>query len=253
MSGANPARGWALPGGRSPVVLVTRVGTATGSRAAAAALACAASDSDRAALLIDLDADRARPSLIATVGARRLEERLAAHLSDVGIVSRGRFGQLVASADAEGLERIIAALPLVRESAAIVHLAPALMRPLLDEPRIRSTAALLRADLAADHALTALAARDLMSRGIRVAVLKRSPSWLAARAALLGALPAADVVLPGRMHERLLGAEDSKFRHCYDEEDEAEGDRQGNPRQEGSKLARAQWWKERRSKGRGRA
>ena len=70
----------------APVVLVTRVGTAAGSRAAAAALACAASEPDRAALLVDLDEARApRPSLIATAGARALEERLAAHLPDAAV------------------------------------------------------------------------------------------------------------------------------------------------------------------------
>jgi hypothetical protein len=191
------------------VVLVTRVGAAAGSKAAAGALACAASESDRAALLIDLDAGRApRPSLIATAGARELEERLAAHLPDAAIASRGRICQLTLPPDL-GVEPIAAALPLVRESAAVVHLPPPLLRPLLDDTRIRPTAALLRADLSEERALTALAARDLIERGLRVAVLKRPLGWLSARLALQGLAPSGNGLPTPRQVERLLGRHQS--------------------------------------------
>jgi hypothetical protein len=171
----------------SPVVLVTSVAAATGSRAAAAALACAASEPDRAALLIDLDDGRApRSTLVATAGSRELEERLVAHLADGAVASRGRLCQLTLPANPDGLERIAAALPLVRESAAIVHLPPALLRQVFDEPRIRPTAALLRADLSKDRALTGLAVRDLLGEGLCVAVAKSPLGWLPARAAELG-------------------------------------------------------------------
>ena len=177
-------------GAVGPVVLVARVGDAAGSRAAAAALACAASEPDRAALLVDLEEGRApRATLVATAGARGLEERLVAHLPGAAVASRGRICQLKLAPDPDALGTVAVALPLARESAAVVHLPPALLRPLLAEPRIRSTGALLRADLAADRALTALAVRDLIDRGLRVAVLKRPLGWLAERAALLGALP----------------------------------------------------------------
>jgi len=175
---------------RSPVVLVTRAGGAEGSRAAAAALACAASEPDRAALMIDLEEDRMRRStVVATTGARALEERLAAHLPEAPVASRGCFCRLALAADPEALDTVAAALPLARESAAIVHLPPPLMRPLLAEPRIRPTAAVLRADLGEVRALIALAVGDLMDAGLRVAVLKRPPGWFSGRAALLGALP----------------------------------------------------------------
>jgi len=171
-------------------VLVTRTGAAQGSRAAAAALACAASEPDRAPLLIDLGEGRAaRSTLVATAGARALEERLAAHLPEAAVASRGCFCQLTLAADPQAFGAVAAALPLARESAAVVHLPPALLRPLLSEPRIRPSAAVLRADLAEDRSLTALAVRDLLELGMRVAVLKRPPGWLAGRAALLGALP----------------------------------------------------------------
>lgn len=174
----------------SAVVLVMQVGAAAGSRVSAAALACADSEPDRAALLIDLEEGRSvRSTLVATAGARALEERLAAHLPDAAVSSRGCFCQLALSPDAERLDTLAAALPLARESAAIIHLRPSLLGRLLAEPRIRPTAAVLRADLREDRALTALAVRDLMDFGLRVAVLKHPPGWLAGRAALLGALP----------------------------------------------------------------
>lgn len=210
MNGRSTARAWQIAGERGPVVLVTAVGAASGARAAAAALACAASEPDRAALLIDLDEGRPpRPSLIATAGARALEERLGAHLPAARVASRGQIGQLSLSPDPEGIEQIAAAIPLVRESAGVIHLPPSLLRPVLDEPGIRATAVLLRADLAEAHALTALAVRDLMAKGLRVVVLKRPLPWLTARVALLGALPGADGLPLLRPLDRLLMREET--------------------------------------------
>jgi hypothetical protein len=203
----------------SPVVLVTRVGDATGSRAAAAALACAASEPDRAALLIDLDGGRApRPSLIATAGARDLEERLAAHMSDAALASKGSICCLKLPGGQDGIEQVATALPLVRESAAIVHLPPGLLRAALEEPRIRPTGALLRADLSGDRALTALAVRDLMACDLRVAVLKRSPQWLSAVVALRGVPAPVGLAVPAGLSSRLLSVEDNIFPNRYNGE-----------------------------------
>ena len=194
----------AAPGSTGSIV-VTTVGAAGGSAAAAAALACAGSEADRAALVIDLGQPRGpRSSLLATAGAQRLEERLATHLPDADLASRGCICQLTLPAEASGIERIAAALPLARESLAIVHVPPSLLQVVLDEPRIDPGAALLRADLASARSLTALAAGDLVERGLRVAVLKRPLGWLAARAALLGALPEGRGGLPARLVQRLL-------------------------------------------------
>lgn len=207
MSGARPGEGWTAPRSGGPVVLIVGVGDATGSKPAAAALACAASEPDRAALLVEMDEGRApRPSLIATAGARALEQRLCAHMPDAAVASRGSICRLGLPAAEDGIERIAAALPLVRESAAVVHLPPGGLRPVLEEPRIRPTAALLRADLAQDRPLVALAARDLMDRGLRVAVLKQPPNPVISRLALLGALPVPGWVFPTGLHTRLLAA-----------------------------------------------
>lgn len=199
------ANGRRIADERPSVVLVTTVGAASGAKAAAAALACAASEPDRAALLIDLGESRPpRPSLIATTGARALEERLGAHLSDARVASRGQICQLSLSPGPEGAAQIAAALPLVRESAAAVHLPPSLARSVLEEPRIQATAVLLRADLTKARALTALAVCDLIDRGLRVAVLKHPLGRLTARAALLGALPDAAGLPLLRVARRLL-------------------------------------------------
>jgi hypothetical protein len=191
-----------------PVVLVTSVGGAGGARASAAALAAAASGPHGAALMIDLTEERSpRPSLIATAAARQLEERLAAHLPQDGVASRGTFCHLALSADTGGIERTAAALPLAREAATVLHLPPMLLQPALDEPRVRATAAMLRADLARDRPLTALVAGDLLQRGLRVAVLKQPLGLLACRLGLLGAPWAARLGLPARLKDRLLHEE----------------------------------------------
>ena len=65
------------------------------ARPIAAALACAGSDPDRAALLLELSDGRApRPALVASAAARALEERLAAHLPEAGVASRGALCHL---------------------------------------------------------------------------------------------------------------------------------------------------------------
>lgn len=188
-----------------PVILVSAVGAAPGSRTAAAALACAGSAPDRAGLLIDLSGGRApRPSLIATSGARELEERLAVHLPEAGVASRGAICHLSLAADSSSVEQISAALPSVRDSVGVVHLSPHLLQPVLEETRIGASGALLLADLSGDRALTALAVRDLLDRDIRTAVLKRPLAWVTARRALLGALPREANGLPPRLVDRLL-------------------------------------------------
>jgi hypothetical protein len=201
------ARGSPVLAGSSkgPVVLVASVGAATGSRAAAAALACAGSEPDRAALLIDLTGSRRpRPSLIATSGAREFEERVAAHMPEAAVASRGAICQLNLAADESAIEQVAAALPLARESAAVIHPPPSLLQAMLGEPRIEASGALLVADLAEDRPLTALVVRGLLDRGLRVAVLKRPLGWFTARCAFLGVLPVDGPALPARLAGRLL-------------------------------------------------
>ena len=172
------------------VAMVCRVGRAEGSQAAAAALACASSRVESATLFADLGGGRApRPALIATAAARELERRLAAHVPESAVAARGQICHLVLPPDPGSLERLPAALALARDPGAVVHLGPELLEGAL-QARVEPAAAMLRADLGGDRAQTALAARDLMGRGLRVAVLKRPLAWVAARRALFGLLPA---------------------------------------------------------------
>ncbi len=188
-----------------PRVLVTKVGGAEGSRAAAAALACAGAESDRASLLVELaGAPSPRPTLVASTAARQLEERLAVHLPEAGVASRGQICLLTASPDSRGIEAARAAATVARGSASVLHLPPRLLQEALEDDSLRPSGALLRADLSEDRALTALAVRDLQERGLHAAVLKRPLGWVASRRALAGALPPRGGGLPPRLRARLL-------------------------------------------------
>ncbi len=187
-------------------ILATRVGDADGSAPAAAALACAGAEPDRAALLVDLGGGRApRPTLVASSAARELEERLAAHLPEAGIASRRQICHLSLPADESGVEQVAGAVAVGRGAVCVLHLPPRLLQPALGASGIRPTAALLRADLDHDRALTALAVGELRERGLRAGVLKRPLGWMASRRARAGTLPSgAGGGLPARLVRRLL-------------------------------------------------
>ena len=189
----------------APTVAVTAVGEAEGARGAAAALACAGADADRAALLVELGGRAPRPALLASAAARALEGRLAVHLPEAKVAARGLTCHLAVPADAGGLEVAAAAVTVARGDLAVLHLSSALLRQSLAEgggPKL--TGVLLRADLSADRALTALAARDLIARGLAVGVLKRRLSWVVERRALFGSLSPSGLGLPPRLLPRLL-------------------------------------------------
>lgn len=182
-------------------VLVTGVGSAEGARGAAAALACAGAAVDQASLLVDVGGRAPRPTLIASAAARQLEERVRAHLPDAQVAARGQVCHLAVAAEPEGLDLASAAATVARESGAVVHLPPELLHEVLAAPGWRPSGVLLRADLAADRALVALAVRDLLAKGVPAAVLKRRLTWVAERRALFGVLPAG---APGGLPERLV-------------------------------------------------
>ncbi|HWB69324.1 MAG TPA: hypothetical protein VG518_05055 [Solirubrobacterales bacterium] len=170
-------------------LLVAAAGEAEGARAAAAALACAAADADRAALLVDLDGRAPRAGLLASASARRLEERLAAHLPRARVASRGLICHLAAPID-DGGEALVGALALARGPASVVHLPAGAYREALEGTLgAEATGVLLRADLRADRALVARAVGDLRARGLAVGVLKRPLGWVVSQRALFGSLP----------------------------------------------------------------
>lgn len=215
------------------VVLVTSVGAASGSRAAAAALACAGSEPDRPGLLVDVGGRPPRPTLVASSGGRELEERLTVHLPELRVASRGGTCHLAMPGDSEGLERLPAVLPLVRETVAVLHVPPGLFQDVLRVRGVEPSAVLLRADLGSDRALTALVVGELGRRGALLRVLKRPLAWVPARRALFGVLPPdAPGGLPIRLRETLLESEISVAHTCYADADDAEIDPEGAAQQQ---------------------
>ena len=208
----------ALPAA-GPAVLVTAVGAAEGSRAAAAALACAGADVDRATLLVDLGGRAPRPTLLASAAAQRLEERLAAHLPSARVAARGHICQLAVGDGPEGEETALTAAAVARDELRVVHAEPARAQALLGSPLGEEiSCVLLRADVAADRPLLALAVASLLGRDLAVAVLKRRLPWVTERRALFGALPPGSAGgLPAAVERKLLSEEP-----CYREGDERE-------------------------------
>jgi hypothetical protein len=183
-----------------PTVVVAPVGEAEGSRGAAAALACAGAEVDLPTLLLDVGGRPPRPALLASAAARKLEERLGAHLPDTRVAARGQVCHIAVPAEADGIGAAAAAIDVARGATTVVHVPPGLLQEALEgELDLRPTGVLLRADLPTDRALVALAVRDLLLRDLAVAVLKQRLSWVAERRALFGALPAG---APGGLSER---------------------------------------------------
>lgn len=174
----------------APTALVTAVGAAEGARGAAAALACAGAAPDLATLLVDVGGRAPRPTLLASAGAQKLEERLVARLPSARVAARGQVCHLAVPPDQEGFELAAVAVTVARGALAVVHLSPASFRAVLEHGAgLHPSGVLLRADVAIDRPLLALAARDLLTRGLAVAVLKRRLGWMAERRAHFGALP----------------------------------------------------------------
>jgi len=222
------------------VILVTAAGAASGSKAVAAALACAGSEPDRPGLLIDVGGRAPRPTLVASVGARQLEERLAIHLPLLRAASRGQTCHLAIADGPEAFEAVRAALPLVRDSVVAVHLPSARLQEALADAGIPLTGAVLRADLGADRALASLAVRDLVRRGLRTKVLRQALGWAPARRALFGVLPFyAPGGLPPSLLDSLLESQISAEHLCYGRRDDAEIDPAGTAQRQWRDHARA--------------
>lgn len=204
-SGVAVPTSYANPLATGPVVVVAAVGEAEGSRGAAAALSCAGAEIDKAALLVDVGGRPPRPTLLASTAAQKLEERLTAHLPHLRAAARGQVCHLAVAADPEGLDAASAAVTAARDATAVLHVPPELLQEVVEgSSGLRPSGVLLRADLDQDRALVALAVRELMTRGLAVAVLKRRLSWMVERRALFGVLPAGSAGgLPQRLVRRL--------------------------------------------------
>ncbi|HET8566947.1 MAG TPA: hypothetical protein VFL77_10790 [Solirubrobacterales bacterium] len=186
----------------APTIAVVAVGEADGARGVAAALACAGADLDAPALFIDMGGRPARPALLTSTAAQKLEERLVAHLPELKPAARGQVCHLAVPAAPDGVDAASAAVSVARGACAVLYLPPSMLQPVLaPESGVGLTGVLLRADLAAERALVALAVRDLFARELAVAVLKHRLGWVSERRALFGALPAGS---PGGLPPRLV-------------------------------------------------
>jgi hypothetical protein len=124
----------------------------------------------------------------------------------VRAAARGQVCHLAPPTDPDGFATAATAVTVARGALASIHVPPSELQTLLgDAAAPRFTAALLRADLSADRALLALVVRDLLARGLAVAVLKRRLSWVTERRALFGALGADGDGLSPSFVERLAG------------------------------------------------
>jgi hypothetical protein len=195
------AEGWRL----IPVILVT--GTDRGpSQGLAGAIAVeAAALTGAGTLLVEAGggARRRGPTLLASAGARQVEEALRA--SGLRASARGHVCHL-AVADAEPIEEVVASVAASEAELAIVHLPGALWVPALEAEGLATVGACLLVSLPSERSLAALAVEELASRGVPCRVATRAPGQLAARRALAGARAGGWVSdLAARIARRLLG------------------------------------------------
>jgi hypothetical protein len=181
-----------------PLVLATEAGRASGGLAEAAALAVAVAVRDRSAgvLMVEVDREgrRRRPTLLASDPARDLETALAL-CGRESAVARGNLCWLTlpAAGEEDSLDEVAELtsepLPCL---LVVAHLPAADWARALERPRLQVSGGLVRADLASDRELGALAVAELRDRGIAARIAKRSPGVVATRRALAGLEPGGD-------------------------------------------------------------
>ncbi len=169
-----------------PVVIVTEAGDAGGGLAEAAALAIAfARRTAGGVLLAELTTEerRRRPTLLASDAARDLESGLRGADPEARPVARGNLCWLPLDG-LDALEAVVSAQPEC--GLVVAHLPPARWAEALDRTGLGVAGGLVRADLATDRELAALAVAELRARGLAARVAKRGQGPVAARRSLAG-------------------------------------------------------------------
>ena len=175
----------AMPGGAGSL-LATDLGGARGGLAVAAAVGVAFASGEHPVLLVEIGAERGRgPTTLASASARGLERELREH-GFRRAAARGRLCWLVLPDVDESLGELARALEAAKPAVSIVHVPARLWRAALDEPSLPLRAGLLRADLAEDRPLAALAVIELRERRLPVRVASRPLGLVASRRALAG-------------------------------------------------------------------
>ncbi len=172
--------------GAAGAVLSTELGDAGGGLAIAAAVGVALASSGRGVLVAELGAERGRgPTTLASADARDLERALRER-GFPRAAARGRLCWLGLPDGDDALEELGRALQAANPPISVVHVPGRLWRAALGESALCLRSGLLRADLAEDRPLTALAVIELRERGVPVRVASRPLGLVASRRALAG-------------------------------------------------------------------
>jgi hypothetical protein len=190
----------------TPTLLVTGTDRGPSLGLAAAVAVEAAVLTGAGTLLIEVgDAARRRgPTLLASPGARRIEDGLRV----VGLRASAR-GHLCHLAVAERDEPLADAARAISESEAelaVIHLPGRLWVPALETSGLETAGGCLLVSLPAERPLAALAVDELARRRVPARVATQPPGQLAARRALAGVRAGGWVTEAGRgIARRLLG------------------------------------------------
>jgi hypothetical protein len=170
----------------TPAILVTGADRGPSLGLAGAVAVEAAVLTGAGTLLIEVGeaARRRGPTLLASPGARRIEDGLRA----IGPRASAR-GHLCHLAVREGEEPLAEAATAISESEAelaVIHLPGRLWVPALETPGLEAAGGCLLVSLPAERPLAALAVDELARRGVPARVATQPPGQLASRRALAG-------------------------------------------------------------------
>jgi hypothetical protein len=190
----------------TPALLATGTDRGPSLGLAAAVAVEAAVLTGAGTLLIEVGdgARRRGPTLLASPGARRIEDGLRA----VGLraSARGHLCHLAVTERDEPLSDVARAISESEAELAVIHLPGRLWVPALDASELETAGGCLLVSLPAERPLAALAVDELARRGVPARVATQPPGQLAARRALAGVRAGGWATEAGRgIARRLLG------------------------------------------------
>lgn len=191
MGETRPSAGWGEVGVSGSIIAVVGSPAVDSTSGLAAALAVSiARSADRSCLLIDLvdgSAPPRPPTLLASAGARGIEERLRA--GGWAAVARGHIC-VVSITDDEWQEAGVGGLlDLVSTTRSVFSLGSDSPRSRLDQLSERLTGCVAMLDLPEERPLAALMVAEMRDHGLRIKVTSRRPGMVAGRRALAGVPP----------------------------------------------------------------
>jgi hypothetical protein len=169
-----------------PAILVTGTdrGPSQGLAAAVAVEAAALTGAGTLLVAVGEGARRRGPTLLASAGAREVEEALRS--GGRRAAARGHVCHL-AFEDGEPVEELAESVAESRAELAVIHLPGRLWVPALEADGLAVAGGCLLASLPDERSLAALAVEELARRRVPCRVVTRAPGQLATRRALAGA------------------------------------------------------------------